>query len=437
MSNDSSSSAHGQIPSSNGRLTGHARGNFERKVLEGVKATDRLILYELFDFFRGKAVCWPGNEAIARAAGVSAMTASRTLKALEGLGIIKTVDDGSVRSRRRIILLGHPDAAEELARLEASPHVKFERCRAGSGPVPDQPQKVYFAQLPDGTIKIGCSGDVSKRLQQINNEHACRTVLLRVIDGDRAAEREIHKKFAHLRLGKTERFHPGPDLLEFISGSAPEPDGTKSNGSDKSHGTSTLCLSSPSQNGEAGLDILLSETVEPLSARLESPNSRAGTGGENSLPNGERESKPPKAVVNLTDHQLATKARAEKGDDPVAKAEWETMRRALLLTAPAEQIIAEALGGGPASPLEFLQRLKPGAPDSVCNQAVEVLCKTLGATDARDYRRAYQKAVNQVRKGVLSPQVVIHAFEQASHPSARNPGRVFGYNVENRKGVHP
>jgi hypothetical protein len=66
---------------------------------------------------------------------------------------------------------------------------------------------------------------------------------------------------------------------------------------------------------------------------------------------------------------------------------------------------------------------------------VEVLCKTLGATDARDYRRAYQKAVNQVRNGVLSVAVFMHAVKQALHPSARNPGRVFGHNIENRKRV--
>jgi hypothetical protein len=339
MSNDSSSSAHGQIPSSNGRLLGNARGELERQILDGVKGTERLILHELFGFFWGKAVCWPGNAAIAKEAGVSVPTVCRSLKALEDAEVIKTVDDSSTRSRRRIILLAHPCSGDELARLEASPHTRFDRCRIGR-PTSDN-----------------SNGTLSNR-------------------------------------------HPDPD-----------------------------------QNDKAEVIKLITETVKPLSAELESPNSRAGTGGENSLPNGERESKPPKAVVNLTDHQLATKARAEKGDDPVAKAEWETMRRALLLTAPAEQIIAEALEGGPASPLEFLQRLKPGAPDSVCNQAVEVLCKTLGATDARDYRRAYQKAVNQVRKGVLSPQVVIHAFEQASHPSARNPGRVFGYNVENRKGL--
>jgi hypothetical protein len=110
------------------------------------------------------------------------------------------------------------------------------------------------------------------------------------------------------------------------------------------------------------------------------------------------------------------------------------MLRGLMMTAPT---VAEVLGNAPTSPREFLERLKPGAPPHVADKAVEVLCKTLGATDARDYRRAYQKTVNRVRNGVLSTTVFMHAFDQASHPSARNPGKVFGYNIENRKGVQP
>jgi hypothetical protein len=40
--------------------------------------------------------------------------------------------------------------------------------------------------------------------------------LLATMPGDRSTEREIHERFSHLRLGKTEQFQPGRDLLEFI-----------------------------------------------------------------------------------------------------------------------------------------------------------------------------------------------------------------------------
>jgi hypothetical protein len=36
------------------------------------------------------------------------------------------------------------------------------------------------------------------------------------MEGDRSAEQEIHARFAHLRLGRTEQFRPGNDLMRFI-----------------------------------------------------------------------------------------------------------------------------------------------------------------------------------------------------------------------------
>jgi hypothetical protein len=354
-------------PSPNGdgaptsRLTGETRGKLERHILESVKGTDRLILRELFGFLRGKALCWPGNAAIASAAGVCPRTVCSALKRLEEAEVIRTVDDSSTRSRRRIILLGHPGAADELARLEASPHTRFDRCRIGA-PVKDK-----------------CHSG----LQNLQGE-GCTNCK--------------------------------PEVANFAT-----------------------------------------ESRNRSSARLEDPRPDGGTGGEKTLPNGngkplvalapKPEEKPaPVAIPTqpctaskpLTDHQLATKARAEKGDDPIAKAEWESMLRGLMLTAaPPQEIVDEVLGGASTSPVEFLKRLGKGSPLHICNHAVEVLCKTFGPTDKGDYRPAYQGVVKKVWKGVLSPEVLIHAFERACLPSADKPGRVFAFNVENRKGVQP
>jgi hypothetical protein len=75
---------------------------------------------------------------------------------------------------------------------------------------------IYFAQLPTGAIKIGCSGDVETRIGQLEQHYRQPVSLLHTMGGDRDSEREIHVRFAHLRFGKTEQFRPGADLMEFI-----------------------------------------------------------------------------------------------------------------------------------------------------------------------------------------------------------------------------
>lgn len=75
---------------------------------------------------------------------------------------------------------------------------------------------VYFAQLPTGSIKIGYSSDVNTRMDQLRGHYGAEPSLLLVMDGDRETEAEMHQRFAHLRLGRTEQFKPGPDLMAFI-----------------------------------------------------------------------------------------------------------------------------------------------------------------------------------------------------------------------------
>lgn len=78
---------------------------------------------------------------------------------------------------------------------------------------------IYFAQLATGAIKIGTTGDIKGRLAWLAAHYGQRLKLLSTIPGGRAKEREIHERFAHLRVGRTERFEPGDDLLDFIPGS--------------------------------------------------------------------------------------------------------------------------------------------------------------------------------------------------------------------------
>lgn len=71
-------------------------------------------------------------------------------------------------------------------------------------------------------MKIGCSRDVEQRRRQLEKHYGKSLALLRVMEGDRATEREIHERFDHLRLrkagrkGEREQFRPAPELMEWI-----------------------------------------------------------------------------------------------------------------------------------------------------------------------------------------------------------------------------
>jgi hypothetical protein len=75
---------------------------------------------------------------------------------------------------------------------------------------------IYFAQTPTGSIKIGLTGDIEARLRTLESYYGTELALLATMPGDRSVEVEIHERFAHLRLGRTEQFRPGADLMAFI-----------------------------------------------------------------------------------------------------------------------------------------------------------------------------------------------------------------------------
>ena len=76
---------------------------------------------------------------------------------------------------------------------------------------------VYFMQSVDGgPIKIGCSINLQQRREKLEQEYGTPLAVLATIDGGRAEEQAIHARFSHLRLGRSEQFRPGSDLLAFI-----------------------------------------------------------------------------------------------------------------------------------------------------------------------------------------------------------------------------
>lgn len=78
---------------------------------------------------------------------------------------------------------------------------------------------VYFAQAEhQREIKIGFSTQVENRLYNLGQQRFTTMNLLGWIPGGPKVERDMHAKFAHLRIGG-EWFHPEAELLEFIKSS--------------------------------------------------------------------------------------------------------------------------------------------------------------------------------------------------------------------------
>lgn len=72
---------------------------------------------------------------------------------------------------------------------------------------------VYFIQGAD-VVKIGYTSDLSARLAGMSQH---RGAVMATVSGGRAKERELHERFSHLRIGRTEWFSLAPELAEFIA----------------------------------------------------------------------------------------------------------------------------------------------------------------------------------------------------------------------------
>lgn len=69
---------------------------------------------------------------------------------------------------------------------------------------------VYFARR-ERLIKIGWTANLPRRMQVL-----C-TSPLAIEPGDVVRERQLHLRFAHLRMHKQEWFRPGPDLIAYVN----------------------------------------------------------------------------------------------------------------------------------------------------------------------------------------------------------------------------
>lgn len=76
---------------------------------------------------------------------------------------------------------------------------------------------IYFVQpVEGGLIKIGTTKNFSERRKTLEQKHGVSFVLLAALPGSYEKESELHARFGHLRLDRSEMFSPEPELLEFI-----------------------------------------------------------------------------------------------------------------------------------------------------------------------------------------------------------------------------
>lgn len=74
---------------------------------------------------------------------------------------------------------------------------------------------LYFVQAGDnGPVKIGYSRSPKNRIMTLGTARADRLTVLAITDGDRAAEKAAHARFAHL-LQRNEWFSPSEELLAY------------------------------------------------------------------------------------------------------------------------------------------------------------------------------------------------------------------------------
>lgn len=76
-------------------------------------------------------------------------------------------------------------------------------------------QKVYFIHSYSLGVKIGVSKDPWQRMRSLGLP-GLRLMATIACPNARGFERQLHGCFAHLRRGRSEWFHPGPELMEYI-----------------------------------------------------------------------------------------------------------------------------------------------------------------------------------------------------------------------------
>ncbi|MEU6520469.1 GIY-YIG nuclease family protein [Streptomyces sp. NPDC046978] len=113
-------------------------------------------------------------------------------------------------------LLGPLAGTLELEKyLHSSPRTRARKLGSAPGQVcfpGSHLSVVYYARRPpDRLIKIGTSTSLKQRMKGLS------LLPLAVEPGDNVREKQMHRRFEHLRVTpRGEWFHPGPDLIAYI-----------------------------------------------------------------------------------------------------------------------------------------------------------------------------------------------------------------------------
>lgn len=133
-------------------LAGKDRYDVEHRVLAKIKKSPRFLMRELFDFFQGRADCFPSNSRISEVSGISPRNVQYLLRDLEELELIKSVEDLSIPGQRRLVLLDHPHALATLKALNALPEwIARIACPPGPRPATVAPPGTQKRAMGDAT----------------------------------------------------------------------------------------------------------------------------------------------------------------------------------------------------------------------------------------------------------------------------------------------
>jgi DNA-binding MarR family transcriptional regulator len=381
-------------------LRGIARRAFERQLLRrpGLKGSRRFLLQVLLNEFAwGKADCYPGNETLAAATGLSTSTIKRALHDLERMDLIRLVEDVRLGSRRRIVLLDHPHAQQVLDELARCVRAAPPRSRGRGARRPGQVAQIDlvegFKLIPEsveslshevetspkpqgGTGKISLSG-LNGRTDSLPVDDERATPELHATSGGSDSPVEAPAELPPPRPPGSSSSPHRPGLLDWSSVPTDDP----------------IIASELARRTEARQAAELAPTAaEILDAVLSPPEPS------------------PKAIA------VAVEVPADASVEPIPGGVAGTSQGAV----------------DEAEVISVLSRLGPGATPAEIQIATLRLTRLFQDSKSMRY---YAGVVREVSRGELPARIPMAALDFACRPGIKRPGAAFTSHVERCRAV--
>jgi hypothetical protein len=431
-------------------LTGPERRAFEDRLLSNPKvkrSAHHVLSCLLHDYAWGGADCFPGNKAFAKRLGYSERHLQRILRDLEAEGIIRCLFDGSLGGgkpgekfgQRRIVFLDHPHAQTVLAELSKT-SVAIRRT-------------VESARAPRGDISGALRGDIFDAPR--GDMGVTRIQPFSV--GEESNKKETHAGGEEISLalngnGKESGIACQEPTPKPKPNTKPKSKRPNWNNADLTEpGLLGIIRNDPSiwpQLRQDGIN------VEELLAQSEPrPSDVPSEVGPELLTDPATQELEPKT------HEMPVTEAAPRVGCPICRWHAEAIsdpnpdhglkekaanhfrtctfeRRTEPTVPPApkrDQIVrrpTQEYTGLEEITLGAIDRLGPGATREDVTKLHALFCRRFKPTDTlgKNYEAAYRGAILDVCQGVRSRDDLRHAYLQAINPTAKHPGRVFGYN---------